>query len=120
MGTSGLGNLLVEDGLLTEADRRTIRQSCGTRPSAFAKSVIALGLLDEDELAAFISERTMCKVAPKNLADTATGAAIDAVDEPLLQQLEVLPIAFENGILTVELPKKETCEEEEVKKLKVK
>ena len=45
MGTSGLGNLLVDEGLLTEVDRRTIKRTCGTGGGAFAKSIIALGVL---------------------------------------------------------------------------
>ena len=43
MATSGLGVLLVDEGLLSEADRRTIKRASGNLGSAFARSVLAMG-----------------------------------------------------------------------------
>src|SRR5690606_23342777 len=95
------GNLLVEEGLLTETDRRTIKRESGTQGAAFAKSIVALGLLDEDELAAFLAERTPHKLAPKDLSTVTTQAAVGAVDRPLLERLEVVPLDFKNNTLHV-------------------
>ncbi len=50
MGASGLGSLLVKEGFLTEQDRLTITKTCGQGSWAFAKSILAIGLLDEDDL----------------------------------------------------------------------
>lgn len=101
MGTSGLGALLVEEGLLTEADRRTIKRSCGSHGSAFARSIIAMGLLDEDELAAFLAERTPWRVAPKELFKESRQDVWGIIDRPLVERLEVLPLKLENGTLHV-------------------
>jgi hypothetical protein len=101
MGASKLGQLLVEEGLLSEADRRTIRTSSGSGAGAFAKSLIALGLIDEDELAAFIADRTHFRVASKDLAKESDDHALGVVDTPLLLRLEVLPLKVEGTVLTV-------------------
>lgn len=101
MGTSGLGALLVEEGLLTEIDRRTIKRTCGTHGSAFARAVIALGLLDEDELAAFLAERTRWRVTGKDLARESSREAIGALDPPLIQRLEVLPLRITGQTLHI-------------------
>lgn len=101
MATSGLGNLLVEEGLLTEADRRTIRRTSGSRGGAFAKGVLALGLLDEDELAAFLAERTRWRVAGKDLLKESLRDAWAAVDRPLMERLEVVPLRVTGDTLHV-------------------
>ncbi len=101
MGTSGLGTLLVEEGLLTEADRRTIRRTCGTHGSAFARAVLALGLLDEDELAAFLAERTRWKMCAKDLARESSREAWGTLDPPLVERLEVMPLRVEGQVLHV-------------------
>ena len=101
MGTSGLGALLVEDGLLTESDRRTIRRTCGGQGSSFARGVLATGLLDEDELAAFIAEKTRWKVAPKGLFNQSRKEVWGIIDRPLIERLEVLPLFSEGKVLHV-------------------
>ncbi len=92
MGISGLGPLLVKEGLLSEQDRMIIAKSSGSQSWAFAKGVIASGLLDEDELASFLAERTRFQVAPKNFIDTASTEALAALDINLICMLEVFPI----------------------------
>ncbi len=101
MGTSRLGSLLVEEGLLSEADRRTIKGTCGSHGPAFARSIIALGLLEEDELAAFLAEKTPWRVASKDLFSSSEQAAWGSVDRPLLERLEVLPLRLVNHTLYV-------------------
>jgi hypothetical protein len=101
MGTSRLGALLVDEGLLTEKDRRTIRRSCGHEGSAFAKSVVALGLLNEDELAAFLAERTPHRIVAKDITTEAQTEALGAVDRPLIERLEVVPLRLDDRMLTV-------------------
>jgi hypothetical protein len=101
MGTSGLGSLLVEEGLLTENDRRTIRRSSGTHGSAFARSIVAMGLMDEDELATFLAERTRFRVAAKDLMRDCDRSALAAIDPPLLERLEVLPLRVTSDTLMV-------------------
>ena len=101
MGTSGLGTLLVEDGLLTESDRRTIWRTCGGQGSSFARGVLATGLLDEDELAAFIAEKTRWKVAPKGLFKQSKKEVWGIIDQPLIERLEVLPLFSEGRVLHV-------------------
>ena len=101
MATSRLGLLLVEDGLLTEADRRTIKRNCGGEGAAFARSILAIGLLAEDELAAFLAEKTQWRVAPMDLLAAAEKEAIDAVDPILMQRLEAIPLRIQDGVLHI-------------------
>lgn len=104
MATSGLGNLLVEEGLLTEQDRRTIVETSGPGAAAFAKAILALGLLDADELSAFLAERTPFKVVSKNIHREARSDVLGIVDLPLLAKLEVMPLRLNEGVLTVAMP----------------
>lgn len=101
MGTSRLGNLLVEEGLLSEADRRTIRNAAGHDGAAFARGLLALGLLDETDLAAFLADRTHHKIAPKDIVREIDDSALSVMDSPLLERLEVLPLRLQGGVLSV-------------------
>ena len=80
MASSGLGNLLVKEGFLSEADRRMIAKTCGHNSWAFAKAILTTGLLDEDELVAFLAEKTHYEVAPRNFLDQIDESVIDRVD----------------------------------------
>lgn len=101
MGISGLGPLLVKEGLLSEQDRMIIGKSSGLQSWAFAKGVIASGLLDEDELASFLAERTRFQVAPKNFVGSASPEALTILDINLMTMLEVYPIKVTKQSLTV-------------------
>ncbi|WP_176737035.1 hypothetical protein [Oligoflexus tunisiensis] len=101
MGASGLGALLVKEGFLTEQDRVTITKTCGQGSWAFAKCILATGLLDEDELSAFFAERTRYVVAPKNLLDRLDPGIIEQVDRRMVSRLEVLPLEIDHHRITV-------------------
>jgi hypothetical protein len=101
MQTYRLGKLLVDEGLLTEADRRTIKRNCGYAGSAFAKSIISLGIMDEQELASFIAEKTRNQMASKNLSTDTQPTAVGAIDIPLLERLEVIPLELRADILKI-------------------
>lgn len=101
MGASGLGSLLVKEGLLTEQDRLTINKTCGQGSWAFAKSILTMGLLDEEELAAFVAERTRFRVAAKNFLQKLDLGMSKRVDGRMFSRLEILPIALDGNRLTV-------------------
>lgn len=101
MGASGLGSLLVKEGFLTEQDRLTITKTCGQGSWAFAKSILAIGLLDEDELAAFFAERTRYQIAPKDFLNHLDPSAIQSLDKRLVSKLEVIPLKKDPGKITV-------------------
>ncbi len=96
-----LGHLLVAEGLLSEQDRKTIHEASGSTAGAFAKGILALGLLDEDELAAFIADRTHFRVAAKDIFSEVDDRALGAIDTPLLRQLEVIPLRLDANVLAV-------------------
>ncbi len=104
MGSSGLGRLLVDEGLLTESDRRTIKDMSGSSASSFARGVIALGILSEEELSRFLVERTHFRLASKDLTGEVTPSASAALDSALIERLGVLPLTLEGGVLTVAVP----------------
>lgn len=101
MGASGLGSLLVKEGFLTEQDRQTITKTCGQGSWAFAKSIVAMGLLDEDELAAFFAERTRYQIAPKDFLKNLDQSAVQSLDRRLLSKLEMIPLRRDSGRITV-------------------
>lgn len=101
MGSSKLGRLLVEENLLSEKDRRIIVNSCGASPYAFAKSILSLGLLDEMELTAFISQQSGLDIAPKELKNHIRSKALSAIEPDLLKNLEVIPVDLEDNQLMV-------------------
>lgn len=101
MGASGLGSLLVKEGFLTEQDRLTITKTCGQGSWAFAKSIVAMGLLDEDELAAFFAERTRYQIAPKDFLKHLDQDAVLSFDRRLVTKLEVIPLKRDSGKITL-------------------
>lgn len=96
-----LGHLLVTEGLLSEQDRKTIHDASGSTAAGFAKGILALGLLGEEELAAFIADRTHFRVAAKDIFSEIDDRALGAIDTPLLRQLEVLPLRLDSNVLAV-------------------
>ncbi len=101
MGASGLGTLLVNEGLLTEQDRLTINKTCGQGSWAFAKSILTMGLLDEEELAAFVGERTRYRVAAKNFLHKLDLDISPKIDRRMCSRLEILPLHLSEKKLTV-------------------
>ena len=101
MASSGLGHLLVQEGLLTEADRQLIRRASGAQGASFARGVIAIGLLDEEELAAFLAEKTKWRVADKDLTRESRKDAWGSIDRLLVERLEVMPLRQDGETLVV-------------------
>lgn len=101
MANSGLGGLLVERGILSEGDRRTLIKTSGHRSGAFARKVMANGVMDEEELAAFFASQTHHRLASKDLTQEMSDSAGTAVPLSLLRELEVVPLVLEKGHLTV-------------------
>jgi hypothetical protein len=99
--TTKLGQLLVAEGLLSEGDRKTIQEASGNAAGSFAKGILALGLLNEEELAAFLADRTHYRVAAKDIFSEIDDRALGAIDTPLLRQLEVLPLRLDSNVLAV-------------------
>lgn len=98
---SKLGSLLVREGLLSEADRRMIHRESGTHRGSFARSILALGVLDEDELAALFAAKTAYRIAPKNLAGEIQSDAMGLIPPHVLTWLDVIPVRKANGVLYV-------------------
>lgn|GEM_PF-2544614 len=101
MLNSSLGQLLVQEGLLSEDDRQTIRRTCGSGPWAFAKGVLALGLLDEDELTSILADKTNFKVCAKDLISEHDSEVFRHIDPALAARLEVFPLSFERDTLKI-------------------
>ncbi len=101
MASSGLGNLLVKEGFLSETDRRMIAKTCGHNSWAFAKAILTTGLLDEDELVAFLADKTHFEVAPRDFLDQIDESILDRVDITLFSRLEVLPIFMDSRHIQV-------------------
>jgi hypothetical protein len=101
MSNTSLGKLLVVEGLLTEADRQTIRRTCGVAPSAFAKGILALGILEEDELTALLADKTNFPIGPKDLMSEHDSDVFRAIDPLLAARLEVFPLGVQKDSIRV-------------------
>jgi hypothetical protein len=93
--------MLRHEGFLDDDDLATLRDACGDAPGAFAKAVLTVGLMDEDELARFLSERTHHKVAPKDLLAERETDVASLLTPHLMRELEVVPIRRVGRFLTV-------------------
>lgn len=98
---SKLGTLLVREGLLSESDRRMIHRESGTHRGSFARSILALGVLDEHELAALFAAKTSYRIAPKNLVAEIQEDAMGLIPAHILTWLDVIPVRKANGVLYV-------------------
>lgn len=98
---SKLGSLLVREGLLTEPDRRMIHRESGTHRGSFARSILALGVIDEYELAALFAAKTSYRIASKNLSDELQDDVLGLIPAHILNWLDVLPLKRSNGVLQV-------------------
>jgi hypothetical protein len=98
---SKLGSLLVREGLLTETDRRMIRRESLGHRGSFARSVLALGLVDEDELAALFAAKTVFKIASKDLGSDVQSDVLQLIPGPILQWFDVIALFKKNGVLHV-------------------
>lgn len=101
MGASGLGRLMVKEGLLSEQDRAIITKSAGSEASGFAKGILATGILNERELASLLATSTHFRVAPRDFLQEADPSAINLFPVSLLAKLEALPLRLENNLLVV-------------------
>ena len=101
MSISQLGDYLVTKGRLSAEDRDTIIRECGRQSQAFAKSIVALGIVDQDELAELLLEKHGILAVPQTELENPDPDALTMLDLPILKILEVLPYKYENQVLYV-------------------
>ena len=101
MSTSGLARHLVKEGFLTDSDCQLIARDHSNTGAAFAKVVVALGILSEEKLAHYLKEKTKCPMIPHKEVCATHQDAEGAISLPLLQSLEVVPLELSGDTLTV-------------------
>lgn len=94
MGTSGLGKLLVAEGLILEKNLKIIDRTCLGVSYGTAKAVLTIGLLDEEELASLLVERTSYKRLERGFQIPASSRPSEFLPIPLIRNLEVLPFGL--------------------------
>lgn len=98
---SRLGSMLLENGLVSKNDFETIEKNSSYHAAAFAKGVVALGIVDDEELAAIIAETTPFKRAPRDLVATAQSNALETLDVQLMSRFEAVPLSLEGNHLSI-------------------
>jgi hypothetical protein len=101
MGTSGLSRLLVGAGRISEQEGRTIARESGNSPYAFAKSVLALGIMNDQQLANFIAQKTKHPLARIEPEQDSFQDLLSRLDGNLLHSLEIVPLSLEENQLSV-------------------
>ncbi len=101
MGASRLSKWLVTEGLVSEADKLTMMKLGGHAPFAFARSVLSLGLLDDEDLASFVASFGDVPRVKRDLVKQVDQKALSIIDHQLISKLEFLPLSLEEEVLTV-------------------
>ena len=101
MSTSGLARHLVKEGFLTDSDCQLIARDHSNTGAAFAKVVVALGILSEEKLAHYLKEKTKFPMIPHKEVCSTRQDAEGSISLPLLQALEVVPLELNGDTLTV-------------------
>ncbi|MFK7826833.1 MAG: hypothetical protein AB8G05_22005 [Oligoflexales bacterium] len=101
MSTSGLARHLVKEGFLSDSDCQLIARDHSNTGAAFAKVVVALGILSEEKLAQYLREKTKCPMIPHKQVCSTQQDAEGLISLPLLQSLEVIPLQLSGDTLTV-------------------
>lgn len=98
---SRLGTFMVQEGLLSASDRRLIRRESASHNGSFARSVLALGLIQEEELSMLLAARTAFRRAAKDILHEMDPEVSGMVPNHILAWLEVLPLAIKDGVLSL-------------------
>ena len=98
---SRLGTFLVQEGILTASDKQMIKRESAAHHGSFARSILALGLLDEDELSALFASKTSFRQAAKDISQEMDPGVSGLVPAHILAWLEVLPLSAQEGTLSV-------------------
>jgi hypothetical protein len=98
---SKLGELLVREGLLSESDRKMIRRESGGHRGSMVRSVLAMGLLDENEIAALFAAKTNFRIAQKNLSTSIDPTSFGSIPPAMLKWFDVIPVKKQGSLLTV-------------------
>ena len=98
---SRLGSFLVQEGILSPSDRQMIQRESSVSHGSFARSVLALGLLDEDELSALFASKTVFRQVSKDILQEMDYGVISIAPTHILAWLEVMPLAVREGALTI-------------------
>lgn len=112
MGASGLGKILLHEGLIEEKNLKIIEKTCRQTQAGIAKAILMIGLLDEEELASLLVERTQYKRIPRDFIAQHTQPIGHDPDQrktdpsyylalPFIEFLEVYPYDIHNGRLDV-------------------
>ncbi len=98
---SRLGTFMVQEGILSSSDRRLIRRESASHNGSFARSVLALGLIHEEELSTLLASRTAFRRAAKDIFYEMDPEVSNMVPGHLLAWLEVLPLSLKDGVLSL-------------------
>ena len=98
---SRLGDFLMQEGLLSASDRRLIRRESSSHNGSFARSVLAVGILNEEELSTLLAAKTSFRRALKDILHEVDPDMGQPVPLHILAWLEVLPLSVKDGVLSV-------------------
>jgi hypothetical protein len=98
---SRLGDFLMQEGLLSASDRRLIRRESVSHNGSFARSILAIGILSEEELSSLLAAKTSFRRALKDIVHEIDPDMEQLVPAHILAWLEVLPLSVKEGVLSL-------------------
>ena len=98
---SRLGEFLMQEGLLGPIDRRKVYQESVRHGGSFARSVLYMGILDEEELGALMASKTTFRRADKDITYEMDPDLGELLPKHVAAWLEVLPLSVKDGVLSL-------------------
>lgn len=98
---SRLGDFLMQEGLLSLSDRRLIHRESSAHNGSFARSVLATGLVNDEELSALLAAKTSFRRAAKDIFHEIDMEMKQPIPTHVLAWLEVLPLSVKEGVLSL-------------------
>jgi hypothetical protein len=98
---SRLGDFLMQEGLLSASDRRLIRRESVSHNGSFARSILAIGILSDEELSSLLAAKTSFRRAQKDILHEVDPEMEPLVPPHILAWLEVLPLSVKDGVMSL-------------------
>jgi hypothetical protein len=91
----------MQEGLLSASDRRLIRRESVSHNGSFARSILAIGILSDEELSSLLAAKTSFRRAQKDILHEVDPEMEQLVPLHILAWLEVLPLSVKDGVMSL-------------------
>lgn len=98
---SRLGEFLMQEGLLGPIDRRIVLNESVRHAGSFARGILHMGILDEEELGELLASKTSFRRAAKDITYEMDPDMGEVIPKHIAAWLEVLPLVVKDDVLSL-------------------